>query len=468
VTTPSMHALTAASAAAADYLRTVDTRRVAPDPDALALMAQLTEPLAEDPTDPDEVLRSLHAYGSPATVASAGGRFFGLVVGGTLPAALGARVLASAWDQVVFNDATSPIGSALEWCAGQWVVDLLGLPAQSYVSFVTGATMGNFTCLAAARQQLLARAGYAVTERGLWDAPRLRVVASDEIHVTVIKALTLLGWGTTTIERIPTDDQGRVIADQMPALDPQTIVCLQAGNVNSGSFDPFEEVCRRARAAGAWVHVDGAFGLWAAASPARRTLTAGVDQADSWVIDGHKWLNTPYDCGLAIVRDPQPLHDAMATQAPYLKTGATVAPKDMGPEFSRSARGVEVWAALRSLGRRGVADLVESSCSHATTLAQGLRALGYEVVNDVVLNQVAARIGTVDDHTRIAQAAQESGECWFGQTTWRGQSAIRLSVASWSTSEHDIQRTLASIEQATKDVLSTLSASRPNKHRELA
>lgn len=453
--TSSLASLSAASAAASEYLSSVNGRRVAPDPAAIAELSWLTGALGDDPIDPAQVVRALHRYGSPATVASAGGRYLGLVVGGTLPAALGARVLASAWDQVVFNDATSPVGCVLERCAGEWVVDLLGLPAESHVSFVTGATMGNFTCLAAARQHMLARAGHDVAEHGLWGAPRLRIVASEEVHVTVIKALTLLGWGKAEIERVPTDAQGRVIVDRLPHLDDHTIVCLQAGNVNSGSFDPFEEVCQRARAAGAWVHVDGAFGLWAAASPVRRELTAGVDQADSWVVDGHKWLNTPYDCGLAIVRDAEGLHHAMATQAPYLRAGTSIAPKDMGPEFSRSARGVEAWAALRSLGRRGLADLVERCCRHARALADGLDAYGYEVLNDVVLNQVVARIGTAEDHSRIVQIVQESGECWFGQTTWRSQSAIRLSVSGWATTDHDVRQTLASIKDATDEVLST-------------
>ena len=449
MSTPSLDALAAAHAASAEYLSTITARRVSPEPAALGLMARLTGPLGTDPVDPVRVIQELHSYGSPATVASTGGRFFGLVVGGTLPAALGARVLASTWDQVVFNDATSPIGCALERCAAEWVVDLLGLPERSHVSFTTGATMANFTCLAAARHHLLARAGHDAVRDGAWSGPRLRVVASAETHVTVIKALTLLGWGTATIERVPADAQGRLIAERLPALDENTIVCLQAGNVNSGSFDPFDAVCQKARAAGSWVHVDGAFGLWAAASPARRGLTAGVDHADSWVVDGHKWLNTPYDCGLAIVRDPDSLHATMATQAPYLKEGALLAPKDMGPEFSRSARGVEVWAALRSLGRHGVAELVERCCAHAVTLAEGLREYGYEILNDVVLNQVVARSKTGGDHARIAQAAQQSGECWFGPTTWRGQDAIRLSVSGWMTDERDIQRTLVSIKQAT-------------------
>jgi glutamate/tyrosine decarboxylase-like PLP-dependent enzyme len=445
-------ALKTAAEAALDYAAAIDDRRVAPDAQALAGLQDLQFPLGDAPIDAAEVIRSLHAHGSPATVASSGGRFFGLVVGATLPAALGARVLASAWDQVVFNDATSPVGCALERCAGEWIKELIGLPTEAHVSFVTGATMANFVCLAAAREKLLSRAAHNVSEHGLWGAPKLRVISSAEAHVTVVKALTMLGWGTAEIERVPTDEQGRMIADRLPALDDRTIVCAQAGNVNSGSFDPFEAICSRAASAGAWVHVDGAFGLWAAAAPARRGLTRGVTGADSWALDGHKWLNTPYDCGMAIVRDPKPLHTAMATQAPYLQTSVSPAPKDMGPEFSRSARGVEVWAALRSLGRRGLADLIDGCCIRAAELAIGLQANGFTVLNDVVLNLVVARIGTPEEHARIVQHAQGSGECWFGTTVWRGQSAIRLAVSSWKTSEEDIRRTVAAIGEASRAV----------------
>jgi glutamate/tyrosine decarboxylase-like PLP-dependent enzyme len=447
-----LKALETAAEAALDYTAAIDGRRVAPDAQALSGLRELQFPLGDAPVDAAEVIRSLHAHGSPATVASTGGRFFGLVVGATLPAALGARVLASAWDQVVFNDATSPVGCALERCAGEWVKDLIGLPTGAHVSFVTGATMANFTCLAAAREKLLSRAGHNVSEHGLWAAPKLRVIASAEAHVTVVKALTMLGWGTADIERVPTDEQGRLIADRLPPLDDRTIVCVQAGNVNSGSFDPFKAICSRAASAGAWVHVDGAFGLWAAAAPSRRSLAEGVAGADSWALDGHKWLNTPYDCGMAIVRDARPLHTAMATQAPYLQAGALLAPKDMGPEFSRSARGVEVWAALRSLGRRGLADLIDGCCMRAADLAKGLQANGFTLLNDVVLNLVVARIGTPEEHARIVQHAHESGECWFGTTVWRGQSAIRLAVSSWKTNEEDIRRTVAVISAASRAV----------------
>jgi glutamate/tyrosine decarboxylase-like PLP-dependent enzyme len=357
----------------------------------------------------------------------------------------------------VFNDQISPIGCALERITAGWITDVLGLPGESRVSYVTGATMGNFSCLAAARAALLQRAGHDALKDGLWSAPRLRVVTGDEVHVTVVKALTLLGFGTADIVRVPTDDQGRIRPDAVPELDERTILILQAGNVSSGAVDPFADVIPRAREAGSWVHVDGAFGLWAAASPARRGALAGVEDADSWVTDAHKWLNTPYDCGVAIVRDPHALHRVMATQAPYLAAGVAVAPKDMGPEFSRSARAVEVWAALRSLGRHGLAELIERTCGHARTFADGLTGLGYTVLNDVVLNQVvAAPPGDPDAAARIAARVQQSGECWFGTTIWRGRPAIRISVSSHATTDDDVRRSLAAIADATKTELADL------------
>ena len=442
-----------ASGFALDYLRTLQVRPVAPAEAVRQQLKGFDVAFPEQASAPGEVLHELHALGSPATMASAGGRFFGLVVGGTLPASLGARVLTSAWDQIVFNDAVSPAGCAIERVAARWVLEALSLPAESHVHFVTGATMGNFTCLAAARQALLARAGHDPLEHGLWNAPRIRVVASQESHVTVTKALNLLGWGRVDVERVAVDRQGRLVVSELPQLDAKTIVCLQAGNVNSGSFDPFDEVCARAREVGAWVHVDGAFGLWAAASDRQQHLTQGLANADSWVTDGHKWLNTPYDCGMAIVRNAEPLHHVMATQAPYLKAGVGLAPKDMGPEFSRSARAVEVWAALRSLGRVGLQELLQRTCEHATQLAEGLQAMGWTIRNDVVLNQVVASIGTPEQHAQIAELCQASGECWFGTTVWQAQSAIRLAVSNWSTTSEDIARTLRCIETATRKVV---------------
>jgi glutamate/tyrosine decarboxylase-like PLP-dependent enzyme len=443
-------AVLAASRAALEYLAALPDRRVSPDQDALAAMAGFDIELPDGACDPTDVIAQLHQLGSPATTATAGGRFFGLVVGGTLPAALGARVLAAAWDQVVFNDQTSPVGCALERITASWITDVLGLPAESHVSYVTGATMGNFTALAAARDVMLRRVGHDPLAAGLWNAPRLRVVVGEEVHVTVVKALTLLGFGSADLVRVPTDDQGRIRPDALPDLDDRTILILQAGNVASGATDPFDQVIPLARRAGAWVHVDGAFGLWAAASPALRGAVSGMDGADSWVTDGHKWLNTPYDCGLVIVRDAQALHQVMATQAPYLSSGTAVAPKDMGPEFSRSARAVEVWAALYSLGRHGLADLIDRTCAHARSFAEGLRALGYTVLNDVTLNQVvAAPPGDPDEAVRIAKQVQDSGECWFGSTVWRGRPAIRISVSSHATTSADVRRSLDAIAAAT-------------------
>jgi glutamate/tyrosine decarboxylase-like PLP-dependent enzyme len=437
--------------AALEYLAGILGRRVSPHPDAVAALADFDIELPDGPRNPVEVITQLHRLGSPATTASAGGRFFGLVVGATLPAALGARVLTSAWDQVVFNDLTSPVACALERITARWITDVLGLPGESHVSYVTGATMGNFAALAAARDALLRRAGHDALKDGLWNAPRLRVVTGDEAHVTVVKALTLLGFGHAQIVRVPTDDQGRIRPEALPDLDERTILIMQAGNVNSGASDPFDQVIPLARGAGAWVHVDGAFGLWAAASPAHRGAMAGIEDADSWVADGHKWLNTPYDSGLVIVRDARSLHQVMATQAPYLAAGVTVAPKDMGPEFSRSARAVEVWAALYSLGRQGVAQLIDRTCAHARAFADGLRGLGYTVLNDVTLNQdVAAPPGDPNATGRIAARVQESGECWFGPTVWRGRPAIRISVSGHATTSDDVRRSLAAIAVATE------------------
>ncbi|HEU4730787.1 MAG TPA: pyridoxal-dependent decarboxylase [Kofleriaceae bacterium] len=440
-------------AMAEDYLGGLGRRRVFPAPEALAALERFDEPLPEGPGAPLDTIRLLHRIGAPATTASAGGRFFGLVVGGALPVALAASWLTAAWDQVVFNDATSPVGVKLEQVASRWLLAVLGLPDGCSVGFVTGATMGNFLCLAAARDELLRRQGHDVQALGMAGAPPLRVVTSDQIHVTVIKALTMLGFGTRQIERVATDDQGRIVADALPPLDERCIVIAQAGNVNSGASDPFRAIWERASPVGAWMHVDGAFGLWAAAAPERAAQLDGVALMDSWATDAHKWLNTPYDCGIAVCRHPEAVHRAMATQAPYLKQGGTAAPKDMVPEFSRRARGIEVWAALRSLGRQGVANLIEACCRHAQRLGEGLEAIGFRVLNRVVLNQVVATIGTPEQIAEITRRVQASGACWFGTTSWRGQAALRLSVSSWATTGDDIEQTLAAIERATREVL---------------
>jgi glutamate/tyrosine decarboxylase-like PLP-dependent enzyme len=434
-----------AADAAARYLDALPRRRVAPAPEAAARLAELGGPLPDGPCDPVQVVRLLDEVAGPATVASAGGRYFGFVTGSTLPAARAAARLASAWDQNAGMTVMSPAAADLERVAGQWLVEVLGLPATSAVGFVTGATMGNLAALAAARHALLARRGWDVEERGLTGAPPLRVVVGDEVHVSLLKALALLGLGRGCVERVPVDDQGRLRADALPELDATTILCLQAGNVNTGAYDPFTTLVPRAHAAGAWVHVDGAFGLWLAAAPERAVLVAGVDGADSWSTDGHKWLNVPYDCGFALCRDPAPLVAAMSASAAYLPSGARPDAFQYTPEMSRRARGIEVWAALRSLGRTGVAELVERTCRLASRFAVALQEGGYDVLNEVVANQVLVSFGSDKDTRRVVEAVQADGTCWCGGTVWQGRAAMRISVSSWATTEADVDASLDAV-----------------------
>ena len=435
------------------FLATVGDRRVAPSAAEIEALDQLDGPPPETGTDPLEVLRLLDEVGSPATMASAGRRYFGFVIGGALPAALAANWLAGAWNQNAAMFATSPVAARLEEIALRWTRELLELPPESEGAFVTGATMANFTALAAARHAVLARVGWDVEEQGLTGAPPITVVVGEEAHNTLLKSLSMLGLGRGRVVRVPVDGQGRLRADSLPPLSGPTIVCLQAGNVNSGALDPVGEIAPRARAQGAWVHVDGAFGLWAAVAPARRHLAAGVAAADSWALDGHKWLNVPYDSGLVYVRSPEDLRAAMSIgAAAYLTHSDHREPSHFTPELSRRARGVEAWAALRSLGRSGLAEMIERTCQHAARLADGLRSGGYEVLNEVVLNQVLVAFG--DDATtgRVIAGVQEEGTCWAGGTRWHGRSAMRLSVSSWATTDEDIDRSLAAILRVAQDV----------------
>jgi glutamate/tyrosine decarboxylase-like PLP-dependent enzyme len=442
--------LGAAARAAVEYLESVEERRVAPSPEAVAALASLCGELPAGPTDPEEVLRLLHAFGSPATVANAGGRYFGFVNGGCVPAALAAAWLVSAWDQNAAFRVQSPVGTALEETALEWVRELLGLPAGCGGAVVTGATMANFTALAAARHALLERAGWDVENDGLFGAPPITVVVGDEVHSSLIKALGLLGLGRNRIVRVPVDNQGRMRADALPHLDDRTILCLQAGNVNSGAFDPAAAICPEARAAGAWVHIDGAFGLWAAVSPQYRHLTHGFELADSWATDAHKWPNIGYDCGIALVRDPAALRAAMSIAAPYLVQGEQREPSNYNPELSRRARGVELWAGLRSLGRAGMAEIVERTCGHARRFAAGLRAAGFRILNDVVINQVLVSFGTAEKTLAVVKRLQDRGSCWCGSTVWQGHTAMRISVSSWVTTEADVERSLTAMIEAAK------------------
>jgi glutamate/tyrosine decarboxylase-like PLP-dependent enzyme len=425
------------------YLEAIGDRSVVPAPDAVAKLAILDEPLADGPTRPEQVLAWLDEICSPATMAMAGPRFFGFVIGGALPVTVAANWLAGAWDQNTGLYVPTPATARLEDVALRWMLDLFDLPSECGGAFVTGATMANFSALAAARHAVLWSAGWNVEADGLAGAPAITVIVGAEAHPTLFKALGLLGLGRNRVIRVPVDAQGRMRADAVPALSGPTILCLQAGNVNTGACDPFAEICQRAHAASAWVHVDGAFGLWARVAASTRHLTTGLAQADSWATDFHKWLNVPYDSGLAVVRDAEALRAAMAITADYLPNpGPLRNPSDFTPELSRRARGVEVWAALRSLGRQGVSELVERTCRHARRFADGLRAAGYRVLNEVVLNQVLVAFGPAETTNRVIADLQADGTCWCGGTLWQGQTAMRISVSSWATTENDVERSL--------------------------
>jgi glutamate/tyrosine decarboxylase-like PLP-dependent enzyme len=428
------------------YLSVVGTRPVAPDPDAVERLRELDEALPEGPTDPEQVLALLDERCSPATMAMAGPRFFGFVIGGSLPVTLAANWLATVWDQNTALYRVTPATAHLEQLALTWLLDLLGLPAESEGAFVTGASVANLCALAAARHGVYERAGWDVDGDGLVGAPPLTVIVGGEGHPSVFKALGLLGLGRHRVHRVPVDRQGRMRVDLLPEMAGPTIVCAQAGNVNTGAFDAVEEICARAHEAGAWVHVDAAFGLWAGATPRFAHLTRGIADADSWATDAHKWLNVPYDSGIAFVRHGGALRAAMAITAEYLPTETEHRnPADYTPELSRRARGVEVWAALKALGRQGVGDLVERTCRHAQTLARGLSEAGYEVLNEVVLNQVLVSFGDPDTTERVIADVQLDGTCWCGGTIWQGFTAMRISVSSWATTDEDVRMSLDAI-----------------------
>lgn len=430
-----------AAARALSYLEVLDERPVASRPDAIAALDELDVPLSAQGAGAMATLAELDSHRDANTAVNSP-RFYGFVIGGTLPAAMAANWLATAWDQNAGAMFVAPLATRLEDVALRWMVDLLGLPVGTGAGFVTGATMANFTCLAAARHAVLAAAGWDVEADGLFGAPPVTVVAGAEAHTTLFKALGMLGFGRNRVVRVPVDEQGRMRADSFPDISGPTIVCLQAGNVNSGAFDPLAEIMLRAKAADAWVHVDGAFGLWAAASPRYAHLMQGAAGADSWGTDAHKYLNTTYDCGLAFVRDPHVLRAAMAVAAAYLPFTDVREPSEYTPELSRRARGIEVWAALRSLGKEGVAELVERTCRHARHFAEGLGAAGYEILNEVVLNQVLVSFGEPELTRRVIQGIQQDGTCWCGGTVWQGKTAMRISISGWSTTDEDVDRSL--------------------------
>ena len=445
---------------AVDYLREQTGRHVGARARREELLAALGAPLSQQGEDDAAVIDLLAAQAPRGAIASGSPRYFGFVIGGTYPVALAADWLAATWDQNAGIHATSPLSAVVEEIAGEWLLDLFDLPRESGVGFVTGCQMASFTCLAAARHAVLRRVGLDVEADGLNGAPRINIVTSAESHVTIDVALRYLGFGTRAVQRVEADAQGRMRGDRLEellgTLEGPTIICAQAGNVNTGAFDRLYEIGPIANAHGAWLHIDGAFGLWARASHAHRALADGIELADSWATDAHKWLNVPYDCGVAIVRHPGDHRAAMTSAAAYLiqTGGAERDAVDWVPEFSRRARGVPVYATLRALGRDGVEGLVDRCCARARQIEELLFPQeGVQILNDVVLNQVLVRFGDSDDMTRaVVAGVQDDGTCWLSGTTWHGKAAMRISVSNWATSEDDVARSAAAIIRVFRSV----------------
>ena len=439
---------------AAQHLEAIDDGPVFPQLSAAELRSRVADKLPEQPAHPQTVVEELALAVGPGLIAIPGGRYFGFVTGGSVPAALAADWLVSAWDQNAASYLGSPAASIVEDITAGWIRELLGFPADASVAFVTGTQMAHVTCLAAARQEMLQRAGWDVSKHGLWGAPRIRVVAGEKRHVTVDRALRLLGIGTEAIEVIPADDQGRMrpeaLLSTLDSGDGPTVVIAQAGEVNTGCVDPLPEIIETARRSNAWVHVDGAFGVWARVSDDHAYLLEGLESADSWTVDAHKWLNVPYDSGIAVVAHPESHRAAMLGEAAYLLPTTTERESyHWTPELSRRARGIPIYAAIRSLGRRGIRQIVERCCALARRFATGLAKIpGVEIVNDVVLNQVLFRFGDDDETRRVLESVQAGGEAWMGGTEWDGRQAIRISVSSWATTEDDVDRTIAAFENA--------------------
>jgi glutamate/tyrosine decarboxylase-like PLP-dependent enzyme len=442
---------------AADFVETLDERPIRAEADVASLTAALGGPLPENGAAAEDVVAALVAAAEPGLVGIPSGRYFGFVIGGGVPAAVAADMLASVWDQNAGLYAGGPAAAVVEEVCRGWLAELLALPADVSVAYVTGCQMAHVTALAAARHHVLAGAGWDVAAHGLAGGPPIRVVVGAKRHVTVDRALRLLGIGASSLVVVDADDQGRMSVDALRAAlaagSGPTIVCAQAGEVNTGAFDPLDEIADAVEDAGAWLHVDGAFGLWAAASPELRHLVRGSERADSWATDCHKWLNVPYDSGVAFCAHPDAHRAALSVTAAYLVHAEDKRERDevdWTPEFSRRARGFAVYAALRSLGRSGVADLVERCCVHARRFAEELDAAGATVVNDVVLNQVLVRFGDGERTRAVIAAVQDEGTCWLGGTEWNGEHAMRISVSNWRTNDDDVERSIRAILAAAR------------------
>ena len=425
-----------------EYLDSLEKRPVFPADDSLKAMNALDEPLPESASDPVMALKLLHEIGSPAAVAQTGGRYFGFVNGGIIPVGLAAKWLADVWDQNTAHYVMSPINSRLEEICERWIVSLLDLPAGTAAGFVSGTTIANFSGLCAGRNELLRRRGWDVVKKGLYGAPRIRVILGADAHAAVYKSISMLGLGSDNVEIVPADDQGRMRPDQIPKLDEDSLVVAQVGNVNSGAIDSVGAICERARAAGSWVHVDGAFGLWARVLPSMREICDGIEEADSWSVDAHKTLNVPYDSGMILCRDREALTSAFKASASYFQWSEHRDSMNFRPSMSNRARVIELWAVLKTLGREGVQQLVEQLCQNARLFARLLVEQDFQIHNDVVFNQVLVSCGDDALTTATLQNIQRSGECWCGGSSWRGKTVIRISVCDWATTPKEIERSV--------------------------
>ncbi len=447
----SLDVLQSAAARGIRFRNRLAARPVAPDRAAVDALAAFDTPMPDEPVPAEDVLELLDTLGSPATVATAGGRFFGFVIGSSTPVTLAANWLASAWDQNAGLWAGTPVGSQLEIVCLRWLRELLGLDEHWGGAFVTGCTMANFSCLAAARSGLLSSLGWDVERDGLYSAPEIPVIVGEEVHPTLTKALGLLGFGRERVIRVPTDSRGRMRADAFPRLSGPSLLCLQAGNLNTGDFDPIREIRERTAATGSWLHVDAAFGLWAAASPDLRHLVGGIESVDSIATDAHKWPNVPCDCGIALVREADILRRTMSFSVAYLPEDARREPSHYTPELSRRARGVEVWAALMNLGRKRLAAAIECNCRQARRFAGGLADAGFEILNDIVLNQVLVSFGTEAQTLETIRLIQEDGTCWCGGTRWKDRTAMRISVCSFATTDADVESSLETMIRCARE-----------------
>lgn len=444
------------------YLRTLEERPVYPDADALDGLEEFNEPLPERSTDPAETLATLDRVGTSGTVSQVGGRYFGFVNGGALPVGVAARWLADTWDQNTAHHVMSPVASRLEEVCERWLVELLNLPDGTAAGFVTGTTLANLSGLAAGRNEILRRQGWDVREAGLYGAPPIPVIVGADAHAAVRKSLALLGMGDAHTQVVPVDDQGRMRIDDLPEFSAPSLVVAQAGNVNSGGFDPIGEICARAHASGGWVHVDGAFGLWAAAVPSLAHLHSGIEQADSWAVDAHKTLNVPYDCGIVFCRDRAALVNAFQASASYFQWSDRRDPMNYTPSMSKRARAVELWAVLKTLGREGVVGLVEQLCENAQYFAEQLAGEGFRIHNEVDFNQILVSCGNDGDTTATLENIQASGVCWCGGSTWKNQTVIRVSVCSWATTRDDVDRSVAAFASARHTALDSRAGSSPD------